>query len=70
MWHVWDTGEVRTGWENLKERDHLEDLGIDGRIISKWIFKKRFGGRGVDRIELAQDMDKWWVNAIMNLQVA
>jgi hypothetical protein len=23
------------GLENLKERDHLEDLGIDGRILDK-----------------------------------
>jgi hypothetical protein len=35
-------GEVHTGfwWGNLLERDHLEDLGIDGRIISRWVFKK------------------------------
>jgi len=22
------------------ERDHLEDQGVDGRIISRWIFRK------------------------------
>ena len=25
--------------KTLRERDHLEDLGVDGRI-SKWIFRK------------------------------
>jgi hypothetical protein len=38
--------EVHTGFclGNPRERDHLKDLVIDGRIILKWIFKKRDGG--------------------------
>jgi hypothetical protein len=27
-------------WENLRESDHLENPGVDGRIISKWTFRK------------------------------
>jgi hypothetical protein len=42
MWYVWETGEVHIGfwWGGLREGDHLEDLGLDGRIILKWNFKK------------------------------
>ena len=27
-------------WGNLRLRDHLEDPGVDGRIILRWIFRK------------------------------
>ena len=27
-------------WGNLRERYHLEDQGVDGRIILRWIFGK------------------------------
>ena len=57
-------------WRNLTERDNLENLGVDRRIISKWIFNKWNGGR-MDWTDLAQDRDSWrsLVNAVTNLQV-
>jgi len=27
-------------WGNLRERGHLGDPGVEGRIILKWVFKE------------------------------
>jgi len=42
MRQVWGRGKVYTEfwWGNMKERDHLGDPGVDGRIILRWIFRK------------------------------
>ena len=51
---------------DLRERDHLEDSGVDGRMnlqdVESW---------GMDWIDLAQDRNRWraLVNAVMNLRV-
>jgi hypothetical protein len=47
---------TRFWWGNLRERKHLEDPGVDGRIILRWIFRKWEGG--IDWIDLAQDRDR------------
>jgi hypothetical protein len=44
--------------DSLKGRNHLEDLGIAGRIILKWIVMDEIRFGGVDGIHLAQDTDQ------------
>ena len=38
----------RFRWGNLRERDHLGDPDVDGRIILRWIFEKWVGRYGLD----------------------
>ena len=35
-------------WGNLRERHYLEDPGVDGRIILRWIFRKQNVGHGLN----------------------
>jgi hypothetical protein len=48
----------------------LKDQDIDGRIIFKWILKKKVG-EGADNIDMPQNRDKRcaFVNTVMNLGV-
>jgi len=52
-----------------RARNNFKDLGVDGRIILKWIFKKLVWL--MDWIALLHDRDKWraLVNFVMSLQV-
>jgi len=51
------------------ERVHLKNLGVDGRIILKWIYNKWVGD--IDCFDLAQHRDKRraFVNALLNIRV-
>jgi len=53
----------------MKERVHLEDLGIECKIKLKWISMKKW--EEVDCIHLTQNRHKWQaaMNMIMKFQV-
>ena len=55
-------------WGKLRERDHVQDLGVDGRVNLKWVFK--LWDEGMGWIDLAQDRDRWrtFVNAVTKLR--
>jgi hypothetical protein len=69
---MWETVEVHTRfwWGKLRERDHLEYLGVDGRIILRRIFRNWDGGRGIDWINLIEVRDSWLtlLNTVMNFR--
>jgi len=43
----------------VRERDHWDKPGVDGRLILKYIFKK--WDRGMDWIDLDQNWNRWWL---------
>jgi hypothetical protein len=50
-------GVYRPVWVNMKERNYSEEIGVDGIIVLKWIFKKENGR--VNWINLVQNRVKW-----------
>ena len=60
---------TRFWWGNMRERDHLEDPGVGGRII--FLVFQEVGCAGMGWIDLAQNRDSWQplVNAVMNIRV-
>jgi hypothetical protein len=74
--HVARMGDRRDAYNVLmgkpRGQDHLEDLGIDGRIILKSILKMwAVGGGGMECTDVVQDGYRWLVpvNVVMNFWV-
>jgi hypothetical protein len=63
-------GEVYTGfwWRNLRERDDLEDQGVDGMIILRWIFRKLDMVARTGSIWLIETRGRAFVSAVMSLR--
>jgi len=60
MWHAWETGQLYTGfgWGDLRERDHLEDPGID-RMVLKCICRKWNGEIWTGLLRLKKGTGGW-----------
>jgi hypothetical protein len=70
MWLTWGKGELRTEfwWGNWEEVGHLEGLGVERRIILKYILIET-GLEIANSIQETQDMGKFSavLNVVMNI---
>ena len=53
----------------MKERDHLQDLDVDGSIILMYLFKNEMEWRGLDYLSLCWDNWRAVVNTVMNFLI-
>jgi hypothetical protein len=69
---AWERCEMYTIFllENLQGGDHLEDIGVGGKIILEWILGKQCGNVWTECICL-RVRDEWQVlvNTVMNFLV-
>jgi hypothetical protein len=52
---------------SLKERNHLNDLGIDKKIILRWFFRKSDEGMGWIDLSQNRGRERAFLSAVMNL---
>jgi hypothetical protein len=54
-------------WGSLREGNHLEDQGVDGRVLLKFVFKKWWFEGCMDWIDLAEGRQQVFVKLVINL---
>ena len=54
----------------MKERDHLEEMCVDGKVNNEMYFREILW-EGVDWVHLVQNRDKWFavVSTVINIWV-
>jgi len=58
---MWENSKTCIVWRaKVKERNQLEELGLGGSIILKWVDLTEIGVEIADWFSLAQDRGKWW----------
>ena len=54
----------------MREGSHFEYLGLDGRIIMKWIFRDLDGGMDWNNLDHDSDTCRAVANVVMNFSVS